>query len=686
MRFKSGFFLSIFLPGVLVLLAACKDKTASVSKIDAKLAPPAQDTVLARKLLFQPPVQFQGRISPNGAKVSWLSNVDGALNLFVANASDPSSARQFTRVSQGVAVHEWSPNSAFILFTTHAKNKHNHKTFSLNIYSGEIVPLGPKQEQINISLQKVSRNWPNTALVEINDRDPNWGDLYRINLNTGKRQLIRRNPGFSKWVADDDLNPRIGIKENPNSTADWILLLDDGQMRPFFHVKANERRGTRPLRIDPTGTVLYFLDQRGREHSVFASLNLVNGRIKVLGEAAGFSVQRVVFHPVTGMPLAWSYNMDVPKWVALAQDFQPVLDLAIREVGPNFQVLASTSDMMRMVLYSSHPDKPGKYSLLERDRQNISTFFETAPDDLSSGKSRTIVVRIPARDGFFLTGYLSPATGLDPDKPKKGPLVVLPQPWPGSRMTYSYDPQIQWMNSRGYSVLEVNTRGAGNMGVEYDNQSTGQYLKHAPNDLIDSANWAIATGWAGSDNVASIGTGFGGLNVLQALAQTNNPFACAVTLDAVINVTNTFDWLSRSKSQSGSRVWALLGQTSRQSSQALADSLSPIYQTGTINASLLMLHSNRMPRVSLPDSLQYAEQAKAKGTEVTLAVLEGDFEAWYENKLIAPALTLSESFLAKCLGGAAEPIGDDLSGVNVSFPVGGEHFKPLQNAAGKTTR
>jgi len=677
MRLTSIIFLTLLLGAIGTLLASCKDNVAELSLIDSGTPSKTHDEVLSRKLLFQPPVQFQGRISPNGAKVSWLSKADGTLNLFVADANDPSSARQYTKGKSGVDIHEWSPNSAFILFTTHSIDKKHHKTFSLNIYSGEIVPLGPEQEQINVSLQKISRNWPNTALVAINDRDRNWSDLYRINLQTGQRKLVRLNPGFSKWVADDDLNARIGIRENSDKSADWILLLGNRQNQPLLHVAANERRGTRPLQFDPTGMVLYFLDQRGRNHSVFSALDLTDGRIHALGQTPGFSVQRVMFHPVTGTPLAWSFNADTPKWVALEQEFQDVLDLANQEIGPNFQILASTSDMRRLVLYSNRPDRPGKYSLLDRDKKTISTLFETAPTALIPAKSKTKIVKIPARDGFTLIGYLSPASGLNAQEPQSAPLVLLPQPWPGSRMIYSYDPQIQWMNSRGYSVLEINTRGAGSMGLNYDRQMTGEHLKHGPEDLIDSANWAITNGWANSDLIASIGTGFGGLNVLQALSKNDNPFECAVTLDAVINLPQTFNWLNKENATSKTTTWKLFDKFDKSSAQTLMNELSPIFQSGKIDASILMLHSNRLPAVSLPASVKYAKRAEANGTPITLAVLEGDFEAWYENKLIAPALTLSESFLAKCLGGKAEPIGDDLSGVNVQFPVGGKQFKTL---------
>jgi len=664
-----------------MMIASCDEQFAPPSVIEQS-APSAEPTMIPRAALFKSPVQYQGRISPNGAKVSWLSWADGALNLFVANSADPASARQYTHGDLGVLIHYWSPNSAYVLFTQTIGEEKHSKTFSLNVQTFEVTPLGPKQENIHVKLEKVSSNWPDTALVSINDRDPKWPDLYRINLRTGKRKLVHTNPGFYQWVIDEDLIPRIGIRLNDDRSKDWVLLLPDGATNTLFTVEAKDTYGTRPLQFDPSGTILYMLDRRGRDHSVYTSLDLLEGTGQVLAHVPGYSINRVLFHPVTARPLAWAFNEVVPQWVAIDDNFTSVLELAAKSLGPNFHILATTSDMQRLVLYSDRPDRPGKYSLLERSTGTVSTMFETAAKATIRPFSATTPVAIPARDGFSLIGYFSPADRGALVVPGPAPLVILPQPAPGSRMFYGYDPQILWLNSRGIGVLEINTRGAGNLGSEYYEQSSGTYLQLAVTDMIDAANWAVADGLADANKVSALGTGFAGALLLRAIQLADNPFACVVTLDAMVDIASTYHWYLQHQPEAADKLQKAFQGPQGKIDQSLMKQLSPIHQKDLITTPLLMLHSDRLPGVTREVSWQYAKQLAANQTPVTFAAITGDFEVWYENTVIPPALAISELFFAQCLQSQVEPFGAELDGVAVTLPIGSQLITGLAEALG----
>ncbi|PHR59830.1 MAG: hypothetical protein COA47_08565 [Robiginitomaculum sp.] len=661
-------------------LSFCSAPEQPVPSVVEQPEPEIEHTYIPRDLLFREPVQYQGRISPNGVKVSWLSFVEGGLNLYVADANDPKTARQYTFGERGVNIHDWSPNSAFVLFTRRTGDDKNLKTYSLNVWSGEVITLGPEQDGIDVRLQKISRNWPNTALVAINDRDPKYPDLYRINLRTAERKLVLQNSGFQKWVADDDLVPRIGIRKNNDQSNDWVLLLRNGETRLLFTVPAKEAKGTRPLQFDPSGTVLYMLDQRGRKHSVFTALDLIDGDVEVIASVPGFSVEKVLFHPITSRPLAWAFTAILPQWVALEPDFEPALEQAANDLGPNFQILASTSDVQRLVIHSNQPDRPGRYSLLNRKTGIIETMFETASEKTIPTDSQTRPVRIIARDGFALVGYLSPALGLDADEATTAPLIILPQPWPGSRMVYAYDPQIPWLNSRGYTVLELNTRGAGRLGHKYDKQMTGRFMERAITDLTDAAIWAVSTGWAEARQISALGTGFGGTNVLQAMARDDNPFSCAVTLDAILDVAGTVEWLRQESPAEAIKLARIFSDKNGKLDKALMKRLSPSYQTASIPAPLLMLHTDQSNQQALRATEQYAKRLDADHTPITLANLEGDFPVWYESKVVPPALAISEQFFASCLDGQAEPLGKEMTGITVNLAVGSERIAGLSDA------
>jgi dipeptidyl aminopeptidase/acylaminoacyl peptidase len=658
------------------LLFGCSDQEP---KTIIKLQPDQQTNLnyLPRNLLFQTPVQYQGRISPNGAKVSWLSFVDGALHLFIADSDNPQSARQFTFGKNGVEIHEWSPNSAFVIYTIADNELQSLQTYSLNVFSGKYIVLGPNREATNVKLLKISRNWPNAALVTINDANNKYADLYRINLRDGTRKLVRKNSGFSKWVADDDLQARIAIKANPDLSQDWYLLFDNGQQRRILHVPAKAVSGTRPLRIDPSGTVLYMLDQRGRQYSVFSQINLVENSIKVIGKVKGYSISRVLFHPVTGQPMAWWYNAAVPQWVSKDQKFQIALQTARQALGPNFFVLATTSDMQRLVIYSSKPDRPGKYSLLNRKTNTISTMFETAPAELIFDQSQTKIVKITTRDQFKLIGYFSPSKVSTSQQPVSAPLIILPQQWPGSRKYYSYDPVVQWLNNRGFSVLELNTRGAGRLGIGYDHYQNSGFLEKSTKDLIDAASWAVEQGWTQSDQIAIIGTSFAGFSVLKAANNAHNPFKCAAVFDTIIDVPSTINWLRKNQPRSANLISKFLSNETDLRSKETRNSLSLLKPSEKISIPILMVQTKKTPDAELSMLKQYAQTLYKLDTPVTLVISKDDKERQKSYDSVPPALTISEQFFAKCLGGIAEPIGDDLLGYDIKVAVGSEHFPEL---------
>ena len=51
----------------------------------------------------------------------------------------------------------------------------------------------------------VSHLHPDSVLVGMNDRDPKWHDLYRVDLASGQRTLVEKNSSeFGGYIADPD--------------------------------------------------------------------------------------------------------------------------------------------------------------------------------------------------------------------------------------------------------------------------------------------------------------------------------------------------------------------------------------------------------------------------------------------------------------------------------------------------
>ena len=650
-------------------LAGCKPKkpntpeTPTVSQHPAK--PVAPNPLISRQALFSNPVQYQGRISPDGAKVSWLALSDGALNLFVADADGSTPPKQYTFGKDGVELHRWTPNSAYILYAGAFAATKTTRVFALNVQTGAVRDLVPVNEGDYVWLVGVSKNWPNTALVRLRRAgQPNF-DLYRIDLESGKKTLVAKNPGFAYWVTDSDYVPRLGIRKNKNGGQTWIVLEPGGAALPLFSVKAGDVPRTRPEQMDATSTSLYLIDGRGREFSAFTRIDLQTGEQEILATGKNGDIETTLFHPITAQPLAYFTNGPRPHWQSLSTGFQPILDQLEKTLGPRFFILAATNTAEQLVIYSDRPDQPGIYSLYDLEKDKITTLFETMPALENRKLAKSEIFKIKARDGLELITYFTPARS---DHPTKAPLVVLPQPWLNSRVEYGFDPRIQWLSNRGYNVLEVNTRGAVGLGKSYTEAGTTNGILLAKTDLEDAVGAVLDKGLADKTRIAGFGWGNGGRVVLNFAALRDSALRCALVIDPIIDMRHVI-MNGKEKGPAGRYMRWLAGAQSRPN-PTLLKAVSPLSHADTIKARVLVLQSHTNPMLDPNITRQFVKDIRQSGGDAAMVYFPEFKEKLFGQPEFIPFAALSEAFLAQCLDGQAEPVGDTLDALTMEVNAG----------------
>ncbi|MDQ7019185.1 MAG: prolyl oligopeptidase family serine peptidase [Robiginitomaculum sp.] len=652
-----------------LVLAGCKPKKPSTPQTPTATQettkPVTPNPLISRQDLFSNPVQYQGRISPDGAKVSWLALSDGALNLFVADADGSTPPKQYTFGKDGVELHRWTPNSAYILYAGTFADTKTTRVFALNVQTGAVRDLVPVNEGDYVWLVGVSKNWPNTALVRLRRAgQPNF-DLYRINLESGEKTLVAKNPGFAYWVTDSDYVPRLGIRKNKNGSQTWIVLGPGGTALPLLSVKADDVPRTRPEQMDATSTSLYLIDGRDREFSAFTRIDLQTGEQEILATGKDGDIETTLFHPITAQPLAYFTNGPRPHWQSLSTGFQPILDQLEKTLGPRFFILAATNTAEQLVIYSDRPDQPGVYSLYDLEADKITTLFETMPALENRKLAKSEILKIQARDGMELTAYFTPARG---EQPTRAPLVVLPQPWLNSRVEYGFDPRIQWLSNRGYNVLEVNTRGAVGLGKSYTEAGTGKGILLAKTDLEDAVNAVLDNELADKTRVAGFGWGNGGRMILNLAALKGSPLQCALVIDPIIDVQNAI--MNGQQKGQAKRYIRWLAGTQGRPDPRLAKAISPLSHTNSIKASVLLLQSHTNAMLDPDLARQFVKDIRQNGGNAAMVYFPEITEKLFGQPEFIPYAALSEAFLAKCLDGQAEPVGNTLDTLTMEVNAG----------------
>lgn len=177
------------------------------------------------------------------------------------------------------------------------------------------------------------------------------------------------------------------------------------------------------------------------------------------------------------------------------------------------------------------PARPNRWLVFNRDTLRFTQLGAAFP---AVDPARTGVmefVRYPARDGMQIPAYVTvPRSGSG----KQLPTVVLLGGAAGQRNgDWTWQPDVQFLASRGYAVIQPQPRGTQGFGLAHLRLGDKDRASGAQNDVADSAAWAIAQGIADPKRICVIGTLHGGYLALTALTRDGALFRCGAGIAAV---------------------------------------------------------------------------------------------------------------------------------------------------------
>jgi dipeptidyl aminopeptidase/acylaminoacyl peptidase len=254
-------------------------------------------------------------------------------------------------------------------------------------------------------------------------------------------------------------------------------------------------------------------------------------------------------------------------------------------------------------------------------------------------------------------------------------------PW--ARDSWGYDPTNQWLASRGYAVLNVNFRGSTGFGKSFLNAGNGEWGRKMHHDLIDAVEWAVAEGVAARDRIAIFGGSYGGYAVLAGLTMTPDAFACGVDIVGPSNLVTLLQTIPPYWSPLVEMFVQRIGGDHRtEEGQKLLAERSPLSYVDRIEKPLLIGQGANDPRVKQSESDQIVKAMQEKNIPVTYVLFSDEGHGFYrpENRLAFDAVT--ETFLASCIGGTYQPIGQDFAGSSIAVPVGAEQIEGVVAALG----
>jgi dipeptidyl aminopeptidase/acylaminoacyl peptidase len=615
--------------------------------------------LIDREVFFGDPEIAGGQISPDGQFVSFLRPLDGVLNVWVKRRDEPfEAARPVTADTvRPVRSYFWSQDGRYVLYAQDRAGDENFRVYAVDPAAapeaGSAAPpardLTPF-EQVQARIISTPEATPNHILVAINDRDPRVHDVYRIDIRTGERDLVRRNDeNVAQWQADLRGNLRLGVRQTPDGGWEILRVEPDG-LTPVYSCSWEESCG--PVRFHRDDRRVYMVTNRDVDLTRLILFDPETGAEELVDSDPEGQVDfaGAAFSRATRELIATYYLGDrlriYPKDPQFATDLERVR--AVVPEGDIYFGSRTRDDRLQLVSVTSDID-PGATYLYDQGTGEVELLYRPRPDLPTEHLARMRPVRYTARDGIEIPAYLTLPRNVEASNL---PVIIYPHGGPWARDTWGYDPTAQFLANRGYAVLQPNFRGSTGYGKRFLNLGNEEWgtgtMQH---DITDGVRWLIDQGIADPDRVGIYGGSYGGYATLAGVAFTPELYAVGVPYVAPSNLITLIEsfppyW------EPLIRLWHLrLGDPNDPEQRQRLIAQSPLFSVERIRAPLLVVHGANDPRVVQNESDQIVVALRERGVHVDYLVApdEGHGFSRLENRL---ALTAEmERFLAEHLGG-----------------------------------
>ena len=630
--------------------------------------------LIPRRLLFDNASRLSPRLSPDGTRLSWTAPVEGVMNIWVAPVHDIGAARILTRTKgRPIMGQFWSVDGRYVMFFNDLNGDEDDHLFAADAETGNIRDLTP-YAKVSATLLSRPRDQPGRVVVGLNDRDPQWHDVWSIDIATGERTLLFENADrYGSFVVDFQGRLRVATRSAPERGGSEMFRFENGVIQPWRVIPFEDDIATGPIAFNRAGTHLSIVSSVGRNTVALIRIDMATDTDTVLAEhpEADLGMFRIL-NPATLEVDAIAGEPVRMEWILLNQDLKPTFEL-IRAGRPeaDFHVESMTDDNRFWTVAIHAPDQPSIYHLVDRTELQMTELFRARPDLAPYRLAGMQGLKIKSRDGLDLVSYLSlpPGEGERPSAPL--PMVLLVHGGPWSRDSYGYHRIHQWLANRGYAVLSVNYRASYGFGKAFMNAGDKEHAGKIHDDLIDGVEWAIAEGIAQRDKVAIMGGSYGGYAAFVGATFTPDVFACSVPIVGITDLVTLMENRPPYWADFMEHFHRRYADVRTEEGRAWLRSRSPLYKADQITKPMLIGHGANDIRCTVAQSDMIVAAMQAKNLEVTYVVFPDEGHGFYRPENDRAFRAITEAFLARHLGGRLEPIGDDFQGSSHEIRAGG---------------
>lgn len=556
--------------------------------------------------------QYQNaKISPDGKYLAVAYLVEGKTALAILDfASMKSTAKVTFRNKEEIGHYSWANNERLVINI-------NQRVASLEQpqFLGELFAVnydGTKREliygyrtqakQTGTRLKKKKAIFGWAEIIDILPEDEqhilisstpmsNTGEKFasvlKLNIYNGKVKSQRATAPlpFSTFLTDKQgkVKALVGIDKN----ADHILYLyREGKWNKV--IEADIGKSVTPISISPSGKYLYTFDSNKQDLVGIFRLNLDDFSYKEI--FTDKSVDITYASMTTDGRTAYAVRVDdgYPSYILLNKKLEEAkVFKSLLKVFPYSKVAitSKTDDGDKYIVLVSSDIEPGSLYLYDKKQSKLSFLFKSKPAFNKEQFFKVEPIKFTSSDGLTINGYFTEAKSKE--KGQIAPLVILVHGGPhGVRDHWSYSDQVQYLAANGFSVLQVNYRGSGGYGNNFEIAGYKSWGTTVQQDILEAYNWLVKEKKANAKQACIMGGSFGAYSAIQSAAIYPDSYKCAIANAGIYDLKLMFEEGDIQQQKAGmSYLKKVLGTDDNE-----LKSISPVNYVNKINIPLLLAH------------------------------------------------------------------------------------------------